>query len=436
MPPQAAQTAAEWVMVARSVAQLPDGQPLALRSLSRAAMSAETVADWLTVADAWRQDFNDPEMARQCMGKAGFAAENVPDLLTIAKSWPQVFADTEIIRQCLNKAESRARDSAEWDGIAEIWMAISDYPQAMKCYRQAIEYEHDDEDVAGKNSGYWAAESERQIPYSYSSAIKGILEAEYAAEDADDWLTIAKVWKEGFQDSDNAIRCVREAEDQRARGDSDDVYSWVHIAITWKNLLQDLPNAVRCMEQAEEYASDHNVDIEPWLYVVNCWKNDFDDMDNYMRCLDLAGESLGDVIDMGMAAMADLAARRQSAIVDLGLLSDTAKTLPGTWGDECVSARKVGSYARYYSFTLAFDSEAAISLSSSVDAYLYLLDGDSIAGELLSENDDRGDDDADGLGSTDSRIRRRLEAGTYTIEATTYEPEESGAFTLVVSLRN
>ena len=41
-----------------------------------------------------------------------------------------------------------------------------------------------------------------------------------------------------------------------------------------------------------------------------------------------------------------------------------------------------------------------------------------------------------GIGGCDARIRRRLSAGTYIIEATTYEPGKTGAFTLVVSLRN
>lgn len=67
---------------------------------------------------------------------------------------------------------------------------------------------------------------------------------------------------------------------------------------------------------------------------------------------------------------------------------------------------------------------------------MYLLAGGAANGEVLAENDDRPDDDADGLSDTDARIHRRLSAGTCTIEATTCEPGETGAFTLVVSLRN
>ena len=53
------------------------------------------------------------------------------------------------------------------------------------------------------------------------------------------------------------------------------------------------------------------------------------------------------------------------------------------------------------------------------------------SGTALRENDDhRG---AGLAGSTDSRIRETLAAGTYTVEATTYQAGETGSFTLTVS---
>ena len=57
----------------------------------------------------------------------------------------------------------------------------------------------------------------------------------------------------------------------------------------------------------------------------------------------------------------------------------------GTWANDCESINQAGSYARYYSFTLAEESEVTITLESTIDTYLYLRAGDAKAG--TSEND-------------------------------------------------
>ena len=86
-------------------------------------------------------------------------------------------------------------------------------------------------------------------------------------------------------------------------------------------------------------------------------------------------------------------------------------------------------YARYYSFTLAQESDLTITLelvSGEADTYLYLREEEAKVGEALHENDDHE-------GSTSkSQIQVTLTAGTYTIEATTYPPSQTGLFTLSV----
>ena len=112
---------------------------------------------------------------------------------------------------------------------------------------------------------------------------------------------------------------------------------------------------------------------------------------------------------------------------DIG--SDGATT--GAWTSDCESEVSGRGYAKYYTFTLDEGSEVTISLESSVDTYLYLRSGESRSGAALHENDDH---EGGGLSrTTDSRISETLGAGTYTIEATTYSPNEAGSFTLTVS---
>ena len=102
-------------------------------------------------------------------------------------------------------------------------------------------------------------------------------------------------------------------------------------------------------------------------------------------------------------------------------------TVPGSWAPGCESAVAERGHAKYYTFDLAEESAVTITLeSTAADTYLYLREGESQAGTFLYENDDDG-------GTTKSTIQASLTAGKYTIEATTYEPNETGAFTLTIS---
>ena len=105
----------------------------------------------------------------------------------------------------------------------------------------------------------------------------------------------------------------------------------------------------------------------------------------------------------------------------------------GTWHTDCTSdiTAPQGSgdrYARFYTFTLSAESDVTITLNSDEDAFLYLRAGISSDGAALHENDDYNYP-----ASTDSRIEETLEAGTYTIEATTYTAGVTGDFILTVN---
>ena len=99
----------------------------------------------------------------------------------------------------------------------------------------------------------------------------------------------------------------------------------------------------------------------------------------------------------------------------------------GAWAADCQSRVSDRGYARYYTFTLAQESAVTIDLVSSVDTYLFLRVGDARGGGFLYENDDIES------GNLNSRISQTLEAGTYTIEATTYPAATVGNFTLTVA---
>ena len=102
--------------------------------------------------------------------------------------------------------------------------------------------------------------------------------------------------------------------------------------------------------------------------------------------------------------------------------------LTGTWNADCLSDKtpataKAGTrYARFYTFTLDAPSAVTVNITSDdvADTYLYLLDGVGNAGSIVN----RGD----------SRITEQLQAGSYTIEATTYNLQTGGNFMLTLDV--
>ena len=111
---------------------------------------------------------------------------------------------------------------------------------------------------------------------------------------------------------------------------------------------------------------------------------------------------------------------------DIGALSGTANR-SGTWADDCESSVSGRGYARYCTFTLSESTQTTIDLSSSVDTNLYVRSGSATPGATLHSN---GDIES---GNTDSQIAATLPPETYTIEATTYNEDTTGSFTLSVS---
>ena len=106
-----------------------------------------------------------------------------------------------------------------------------------------------------------------------------------------------------------------------------------------------------------------------------------------------------------------------------------------SWHSSCLSENRPdeGSagdyYARFFTFTIDEAATVTIRLNSEVDTYLYLMKGTEKDGEDVAENDD-----VVPVEDLNSAIEDEdLEAGEYTIEATAFDIEKSGSFTLAVS---
>ena len=101
-----------------------------------------------------------------------------------------------------------------------------------------------------------------------------------------------------------------------------------------------------------------------------------------------------------------------------------------SWGADCESAVREGRQARYYQFTLTESADITVRLQSDdAETVLYLREGaGATSGDHLGFNE--GESEHDYHRAT---IEESLDAGTYTVEVTTYDAGETGSFTLTVS---
>ena len=115
-----------------------------------------------------------------------------------------------------------------------------------------------------------------------------------------------------------------------------------------------------------------------------------------------------------------------------GAVSDNG-AITGSWSSDCASEGRSGSYASYHTFTLTETADVTITAESGVDTYLFLREGTGRDGSVVDENDDHDDSEFSLASTTDSGLSESLDAGTYTIEVTTYTAGETGEFTLIIS---
>ena len=122
-------------------------------------------------------------------------------------------------------------------------------------------------------------------------------------------------------------------------------------------------------------------------------------------------------------------------LVDVASKSGDLYTIDDSWHQSCESLRGASlsgaRYSRYYLFRVDGEADVTVSLTSSEDGYLYLLEGFGKDGNVLHENDDRS---ASPLNTNPLLEVEGLTAGRYTIDATTYAPGTTGAFRLVVTV--
>ena len=115
------------------------------------------------------------------------------------------------------------------------------------------------------------------------------------------------------------------------------------------------------------------------------------------------------------------------------------QTIEGAWDVNCLSENRATDdeglgdgdyYARFFTFAVGTDKRVTINLTSDEDTFLYLMEGSRKDGQIEAYNDDV----ARNVDLNSRIVVDNLEAGEYTIEATTYHREKRGDFTLTVEI--
>ena len=130
------------------------------------------------------------------------------------------------------------------------------------------------------------------------------------------------------------------------------------------------------------------------------------------------GQSQTILVDPGQGA----------CFINWGTLPTGNTSVSGYWDGNCASTHRSGRYGRFYAFALTQRTRVQIGLASSEDTYLYLLSGADSEGSVVDEDDDGGST------GNNSHLDLTLEAGTYTIEATTYDAGATGDFSLTITV--
>lgn len=395
-----ARTAKEWVLVARSVARLSDGQNQALRCMARAGLLAESDGDWLALAVAWHEEFSEQEMAKQCLAKAASLAD-----------------------------ESGYSDF--WEDIGDAWVDVGCSQRAVKFYKRAIEY--DPPWGNGKTSIDWARETatgyvegaKEKVDHDLKDALWFMALAEHVAEDSAAWIRIARSWKEDFHDTDNGVRCMG-----RAECAADDHNDRLLLARAWKVTFENSEQAVSSLESAAFGV----IDTYEFHEIMAWWKRDFGVTDGFYDCLDEAHEHLEEIdayAEFEDRYIDDLAAREVAGVESLGKLEGYSFRRLGVWQGDCISVHRPCRFARFYSFTLDHDETVSIRLTSRVNHSQYLMVGEP-DGDMLDEDDGGLDEQDEGHEVALSRIERHLAAGTYTLEVVAGREDETSIFALSI----
>ena len=423
----AAQTAKEWIITAKSVAQFPQGQNLALRCLARARIAAESARDWVAIAESWKQDFKDQATALESLEMAESIADKTGEGWNeLAEAWAAMGEFTKVVEICEERLEETT-----WSRIKEI-----EAKGPLPAGTDALDWIEPGETAKASDGSVYEADDAMENGYIVG-AIKNLVDAERLAESTRAYIRIAERWRKWFPALEKAEECL-----ERAKEAVDIPIDSVLLAICWKEYFQDTGRGMATLEEAEDQAAMGS-NNDDWLLILQTWETEFQDQDNYLRCAAkwahfLDTDNWYEIENIVRSSFAhSRIIQTQTTQDDLGsLLGHEGKHIMGIWNAECLSKRNPGNYARYYRFNLEESKKTWIEVTSEdsysggdddpePDRHFYLLRGEDPADEVLEEDH--------GLTWTTYPV---LPAGSYTLEINTSKEDRDRLFAVSISIND
>ncbi len=422
---RAAQTAREWIMAAKSVAQFPRGQNHALRCLSRAGIAAESASDWVAIAESWKEDFKDPATALESLERAESIADETDEGWNeLAEAWAAMGEFSKVIEIC----EERLAETT-WSRIKEI-----EAQGPLPAGTTVLDWIEPGETAKASDGSVDEADDAMENGYVVD-AIKNLVDAERFAENTRAYIRIAERWRKWFPTLKRADECMERAEEA-----VDIPIDRVLLAICWKEHFLDKSRAIATLEEAEDHAAMGS-NNDDWELILQIWETKFQDPDNYIRCAAKWAHffdtdnwyEIENIVRSSFAYCRII--QIQTTHDDLGSVSARqGKHTIGIWNAECLSERDPGNYARYYKFTLEESKKTRIEVTSEddysggeddpePDRHFYLLRGAEDADEVLEEYHR--------LTWTTNPV---LPAGNYTLEINTSKEDRDRLFAISISI--
>ena len=136
---------------------------------------------------------------------------------------------------------------------------------------------------------------------------------------------------------------------------------------------------------------------------------------------------------LGQWSAPPAAASTRPAACDIAEIASDGSPVAGSWGADCESQERAGSYARYYQFTLTESADIWVELESEdTETALYLREGAGVTSGATTPGGFNGGEPE--YSNRRASIEASLAAGTYTVEAAASAAGQTGSFTLTVGV--
>jgi len=205
----------------------------------------------------------------------------------IAGYWIKLTDDRERALKCLNRSREVATNSLELVELAKPCKILGFEEEAEGCMEEA-------EQIANEPSHYFhIAQVWKDMFQDPDQAIACLNTAMGIMVEPADFRSAARTWMDLFNDREQAKEALKQSEIKSAHFDD-----LVWTTMDWIAVLEDRDRGQQCMEMAESQATTSS----NWSRAAGVWKKELNDPDRALRCLKEAERKADTVHELSAVA--------------------------------------------------------------------------------------------------------------------------------------